>query len=157
MANIKTNAMRNLEANKIEYTVYTYESDGDFDGCHVAQKIGKEPHQVFKTLVTVSLSKKYYVFVIPVAEHLDLKKAAKAVGEKSIEMIRQDELLPLTGYIHGGCSPVGMKKLFKTVVDAEAETLETFVVSSGKIGCFMELSPKDLQKLIGSEFVSVLA
>lgn len=119
--------------------------------------MGFDPAIVFKTLVTRGAKGQFYVFDVPVAENLDLKKAAKAVGEKSIEMIHQKELLPLTGYVHGGCSPVGMKKLFPTVIDASAENLETMIVSAGKIGYQVELSPRDLAALVRAKFADLIA
>ena len=151
MANIKTNVMRNLEANKIEYTVYTYDADGDFDGCHVAQKIGKEPNQVFKTLITVAPSKKYYVFVIPVMHELDLKACAAAVGEKAVEMIPVKDINKVTGYIRGGCSPIGMKKQYVTVIDESSLLFDKIIFSAGKIGYQVEVSPKELISLIGAK------
>lgn len=157
MAEIKTNAIRILDKNKINYTLHIYEPDGNVDAISAAAKIKMPVDKVYKTLVTKGKSGEHYVFVIRADGELDLKKAAASVGEKNVEMIAVKDLLKTTGYIRGGCSPVGMKKLFKTIVDAGAEELPTFVVSSGKIGCFMELSPKDLQKLINFEFVSVLA
>ena len=157
MAEIKTNAIRILDKNKIKYTLHIYEPDGNVDAISAASKINMPVDKVYKTLVTKGKSGVHYVFVIRADSELDLKKAAASVGEKNVEMIAVKDLLKTTGYIRGGCSPVGMKKLFKTVVDAEVENLETFVVSSGKIGCFMELCPKDLQKLIGCEFISILA
>ena len=157
MAEIKTNAVRIPDKNKIKYTLRVYEPDGNIDAKSAAAKINFPVDRVYKTLVTKGKSGVHYVFVIRADGELDLKKAAASVGEKNVEMIAVKDLLKTTGYIRGGCSPVGMKKLFKTVVDVEAENLETFVVSSGKIGCFMELCPKDLQNLIGCEFISVLA
>ena len=150
-ANFKTNAMRVLETNKIPYEVYTYESDGDFDGQHVAQKIGKSPAQVFKTLVTVAPSKNYYVFVVPVLHELDLKKCAKAVGEKAVEMIPVKDINKVTGYIRGGCSPIGMKKQYVTVVDASCLEFDTIVFSAGKIGYQVEIAPDALLSLIGAK------
>ena len=144
----KTNVMRTLEQKKIPYTAHSYDPEGPIDGVSVAQTLGQPPERVFKTLVTKGASGAYYVFDIPVAENLDLKKAAKAVGEKSIEMIHQKELLPLTGYVHGGCSPVGMKKLFPTVFDATAEDLPNMIVSAGKIGYQVECDPKALLTLL---------
>ena len=146
----KTNVMRVLEQKKIAYSAHTYphEEGVAVDGITVAQSMGFDPAIVFKTLVARGAKGQFYVFDVPVAENLDLKKAAKAVGEKSIEMIHQKELLPLTGYVHGGCSPVGMKKLFPTVIDASAENLETMIVSAGKIGYQVQLSPGDLQKML---------
>ena len=145
---VKTNAMRILESLKIPYTHHTYECEEFVDGLQIADKLSLPYEQVYKTLVTVGNSKNYFVFVIPIAAELDLKKAAKAVGEKSIEMLKSKDLLPLTGYIHGGCSPVGMKKFFKTTIDSTAENCETFCISAGKIGYQVELSPRDLAKVI---------
>ena len=130
----KTNVMRVLEQKGVAYTPHTYPTDGSIDGASVAGYLGQDPECVFKTLVARGASGGYYVFDIPVEDTLDLKKAAKAVGEKSIAMIPQKELLPLTGYIHGGCSPVGMKKQFPTVFHETAEILDTICVSAGKIG-----------------------
>ena len=149
MAEQKTNVMRILEQKKVPYTAHSYaHEDGAVDGATVAKRIGKQPEQVFKTLVTVGASKIHYVFVVPVQKELDLKKAAKAVGEKSIAMIHQKELLPLTGYVHGGCSPVGMKKQFRTTIDISCETQETMLVSAGKIGQQIEVKPSDLLNLV---------
>ncbi len=154
----KTNVMRVLEQKKIAYTAHTYphEEGVAVDGVTVAQSMGFDPATVFKTLVARGAKGQFYVFDVPVAENLDLKKAAKAVGEKSIEMIHQKELLPLTGYVHGGCSPVGMKKLFPTVIDASAENLETMIVSAGKIGYQVELSPRDLAALEREKFADII-
>ena len=145
----KTNVMRTLDQKKIPYTAHSYDPDGPIDGVSVAQILGQPPEQVFKTLVTKAASGAYYVFDIPVAENLDLKKAAKAVGEKSVAMLPQKELLPLTGYVHGGCSPVGMKKQFPTVFHETVELFDTICVSAGKIGFQVELSPADLIELVG--------
>ncbi|WP_294553095.1 Cys-tRNA(Pro) deacylase [uncultured Pseudoflavonifractor sp.] len=156
MAEEKTNVMRILDQKKIPYTPHTYPySGGAVDGPHVAQLIGVEPERAFKTLVTRGASRQNYVFVVPVMKSLDLKAAAKSVGEKAIEMIHQAELLPLTGYVHGGCSPVGMKKQFKTVIDDSAQGLEAMVVSAGKIGFQVELSPADLASLTRARFAPV--
>ena len=156
MAEEKTNVMRILDQKKISYTPHTYPcSGGAVDGATVAGLIGVAPERVFKTLVTRGASKQNYVFVVPVLGSLNLKAAAKAVGEKSIEMIHQAELLPLTGYVHGGCSPVGMKKQLKTVIDDSAQDLETMVVSAGKIGFQVELSPADLAGLARARFAPV--
>lgn len=145
----KTNVMRLLDQKKLAYTPYDYSESGTTVGTEVAKILGQPEERVFKTLVTVGgKTKKNYVFVIPVAEELDLKKAANAVGEKSIEMIKQKELLPLTGYIHGGCSPIGMKKQFQTVVHQTAESFETIFFSAGKIGYQVELAPADLSRMI---------
>jgi len=151
----KTNVMRILDQKKIPYQAYTYADTDAISGVEVAEVLGQNPNQVFKTLVTVGASKRNYVFVIPVCEELHLKKAAKAVGEKSIEMIKSKELLPLTGYIHGGCSPIGMKKLFKTVIDSSAEDFGTIIFSAGKIGYQVEVSPADLKKVILYEFAEL--
>ena len=148
MANFKTNVMRILETNKIGYNLYTYQSDGDYDGCSVAQKIGKDPGQVFKTLVTVAPSKKYYVFVIPVLNSLDLKLCAASVGEKSVEMIPVKDINKVTGYIRGGCSPIGMKKQYTTVVDKSCRLYDKIVFSAGKIGYQVEISPDELITLV---------
>ena len=153
----KTNVMRVLDQKKIPYTPHTYpHGDGEApDGVTVAQNLGINPAQVFKTLVTKGASGGYYVFDIPVAATLDLKKAAKAVGEKSIAMLHSKELLPLTGYVHGGCSPVGMKKPFPTVLDGSVEGLDAIVVSAGKIGAQVELAPAALCALVGGTFAPV--
>lgn len=145
----KTNVMRILDQKKIVYKEYSHNLSGEHSGTEIAETMGQDPAQVFKTLVTVSpKSKKNYVFMVPVAEELDLKKAAKAVGEKSIEMIKSKELLPLTGYVHGGCSPIGMKKQFTTTIHKTAENFETILFSGGKIGYQVELSLTDLKKVI---------
>ena len=151
----KTNVMRTLEQKKIAYTAHEYPVDGPVDGVSVAGYLGQDPEQVFKTLVTKGTSGAYYVFDIPVAENLDLKKAAKAVGEKSIAMLPQKELLPLTGYVHGGCSPVGMKKQFPTVFHETAELFDTICVSAGKIGAQVEVNPADLVALLGAKMEDV--
>ena len=144
----KTNVMRVLEQKKIAYQPHSYVTTDAVSGTEVAAVLGQDPKRVFKTLVTVAKSGNHYVFVIPVEKELDLKKAAKAVGEKSIDMVKSKELLGLTGYIHGGCSPIGMKKFFKTTIDSTAENCETFCISAGKIGYQVELSPRDLAKVI---------
>ncbi len=143
----KTNVMRTLDQKKIEHKEYDYGVYEALSGVEVAKILGIEQERVFKTLVTQGASKEYYVFVIPVAEELDLKKAAKAVSEKSIAMIKSKELLGLTGYIHGGCSPIGMKKQFKTTVDETAEICETIVFSAGKIGYQVEMSLDSLKQI----------
>ena len=143
----KTNVMRTLEQKKIAYTPHEYPADGPVDGVSVAAYLNQDPEQVFKTLVTKGAGGGYYVFDIPVAENLDLKKAAKAVGEKSIAMLPQKELLPLTGYVHGGCSPVGMKKQFVTVYDESCLAQQTMPVSGGRIGTQIECAPADLIKV----------
>ena len=144
----KTNVMRVLDQKKIPYTPHAYPHEAP-DGVTVARSLGQDPERVFKTLVTRGASGGYYVFDIPVADTLDLKKAAKAVGEKSIAMLHSRDLLPLTGYVHGGCSPIGMKKQFPTVFHETAEILDTIMVSAGKIGFQVELSPADLIELVG--------
>lgn len=144
----KTNVMRILDQKKINYNSYDYTETNAVSGMEVATSLNEDPNKVFKTLVTVAKSKINYVFVVPVNRELDLKKAAKAVGEKSVEMIKSKELLPLTGYIHGGCSPIGMKKLFKTVIDKSATNFETFIFSGGKIGYQVEVTLGDLKKVI---------
>ena len=140
----KTNVMRVLDGKKISYESHAYEPDATMTGEEIASILGEDPDKVFKTLVTQGKTGAYYVFVVPVKEELDLKKAAKASGEKSIEMIKQKDLLPLTGYVHGGCSPIGMKKRFKTIIHETAAQIETIVVSAGKVGFQIELSPADL-------------
>lgn len=151
----KTNVMRILDKQKIKYNHYTYADTDAISGTEVAQVLGQNPDMVFKTLVTIGKTKKYYVFMIPVAKELDLKKAAAAVNEKSIEMLHLKELLPTTGYVHGGCSPIGMKKLFTTVVDSSAQNFETIIFSAGKIGYQVELKPTDLQKVIQYTFADI--
>jgi Cys-tRNA(Pro)/Cys-tRNA(Cys) deacylase len=153
MAQAKTNVQRILEQKKIPYTPHTYDAaDGKIDGVSVAAKTGLDPRQVYKTLVTRGASKSCYVFLVPVERELDLKAAARAVGEKSIAMIAQKELLPLTGYIHGGCSPIGMKKQFPTVIDVSAREQAAIAVSAGHIGAQVELSPVALADLIHATF-----
>ena len=142
----KTNVMRTLDQKKIPYTAHSYDPDGPIDGVSVAQILGQPAEQVFKTLVTKAASGAYYVFDIPVAENLDLKKAAKAVGEKSVAMLPQKELLPLTGYVHGGCSPVGMKKQYTTVFDESVLAQEKVYVSGGRIGTQVCCAPAELIK-----------
>ncbi|MCI9351856.1 MAG: Cys-tRNA(Pro) deacylase [Lawsonibacter sp.] len=146
----KTNVMRVLEQKNIPYTPHAYDPDAGLDGASVARQLGRDPETVFKTLVARGASGGLYVFDIPVEASLDLKKAAKAVGEKSIAMIHQKELLPLTGYVHGGCSPVGMKKQYPTVFDETAEILDTIMVSAGKVGFQVELVPAALIELVGA-------
>ena len=151
----KTNAMRILDKNKVEYEIKTYD-ESLTSGELVAETLGEKKEEVFKTLVTVSNNGEHFVFVIPVAETLDLKKAAKVAGVKSVEMLKQKDLLPLTGYIHGGCSPVGMKKQFKTFVHKSAEDLECFCVSGGHVGMQVKLDPKDLKKVINFEYADII-
>ena len=146
----KTNVMRVLEQKKVPYTAHSYPHDETApDGVTVAQMLGQDPAAVFKTLVAKGASGGYYVFDIPVADTLDLKKAAKAVGEKSVAMLPAKELLPLTGYVHGGCSPVGMKKRFPTVFHQSCLEQETICVSAGKVGFQVEVRPVGLIALVG--------
>lgn len=152
----KTNAMRKLDAMKISYREHTYTDTDAISGVEVAAVLGQEPDKVFKTLVTQGKSKNYYVFMVPVAEELDLKKAAKAVGEKSIEMIKSKDLLPLTGYVHGGCSPIGMKKFFPTTIHETAPLYDTFFFSGGRIGFQIELPFTDLEKVIRVECADII-
>lgn len=153
----KTNVMRILDQKKIPYHHYCYLGTGAISGVEVAEALGQDPNRVFKTLVTVSKTKKYYVFMIPVIKELDLKKAALCVGEKAIEMVKSKELLGLTGYVHGGCSPIGMKKQFVTVIDQQATFYSTIIFSAGKIGFQVELSVQDLFKVVPCHFASVTA
>ncbi len=144
----KTTVMRILEAAEIAYTHFEYASDEAISGVEVARLLVKDPQTVFKTLVTIGKSGRHYVFMIPVAEELDLRKAAIAAGEKSIEMIKSSELLPLTGYVHGGCSPIGMRKTFPSFIDETALICDTITFSAGRIGTQVEMAFPDLQKLI---------
>lgn len=154
---VKTNVMRILEKEKIPYREYSYDAgDGQIDGVSVAAKMGIAVEKVYKTLVTQGHSRNYFVFVIPAACELDLKAAARAVGEKSVEMIKVADINKITGYIRGGCSPVGMKKQFTTVIDSSCEALNTIIVSAGKIGYQIEISPKALAGLIGCKFEKVV-
>lgn len=153
----KTNAMRILEQKGIPFQVLTYpHGDEAVDGVTVAKLLGQDPDQVYKTLVAQGASKQYYVFDIPVAQELDLKKAAKAVGEKSIVMVHVKELFALTGYVRGGCSPIGMKKPFFTTIQEDAQLYDTIAVSGGKIGCQVILNPMELAELIGGQFADVI-
>lgn len=152
MAQSKTNAMRILDSAHIDYKTHSYQSkDGAIDGVSVAQKLGIPVSQVFKTLVTQGADREYFVFVVPVAEELDLKKAARAVSEKNVEMLHLKDLNRVTGYIRGGCSPVGMKKQFRTVFHASCLDVPAILVSAGKIGLQMEVAPSDLIALIGAQ------
>ena len=152
----KTNAMRILDSKKIEYNMYTYEVDENhIDGISVAQKLNQDEKMVFKTLVTVGKTNNHYVFLVPVEKELDLKKAAKCVGEKKIDMIKSKELLGLTGYIHGGCSPIGMKKFFRTTIDETAGNFDTIMFSGGKIGYQVETSIEELKKIIKFELADI--
>ena len=151
----KTNVMRRLDQKKVRYIPHCYEGTGAISGIEVAEALGPDPECVFKTLVTVGARGNHYVFVIPVTHELSLKKAAAAVGEKSVAMIKSKELLPLTGYIHGGCSPIGMKKQFRTVFNATAESFDTIMFSAGKIGYQVEMSVCDLKRVIDFEFADI--
>ncbi len=148
MAEFKTNVMRILDQKRIDYKSYSYADTDALSGLEVASVLGQDEFQVFKTLVTVGASKKNYVFVIPVAMELDLKKAASSVGEKNVVMIKSKELLSLTGYIHGGCSPIGMKKQFVTVIDKSCLEYDSIIFSAGKIGYQVQVSLDDLSKVI---------
>lgn len=154
---VKTNAVRILDRNKIKYELINYECDEFIDGLHTAEATGAPVEQSFKTLVMQGRSKKYYVFVIPIAEEVDLKAAARAVGEKSVEMIHVKDLTAITGYVRGGCSPLGMKKAFPTIIDASAEQYDDIYVSGGRIGTSIRLNPKDLAKVVNAAFSSVTA
>ncbi|MBC6004947.1 MAG: Cys-tRNA(Pro) deacylase [Paeniclostridium sordellii] len=157
MAKVKTNAMRILDSKKVKYNMLSYDvSDDNIDGVSVANKIGRDVNEVYKTLVTHGTSKNIYVYVIPVHENLDLKKAAKVSGEKKIEMIHVSDINKLTGYIRGGCSPVGMKKLYKTFINETAKNLDTIIVSAGKIGYQIEINPIDLQSVINCSFEDII-
>ena len=151
----KTNVMRLLDQAGISYTAHTYDPNGPIDGVSVAHSLGQDEGAVFKTLVTRGNSGAYYVFDVPVVESLDLKKAARAVGEKSIAMIAQKELLPLTGYVHGGCSPVGMKKPFPTVFHETVILYDTVCVSAGRIGYQVQCAPDDLLNFIGAKTADI--
>lgn len=152
----KTNAMRILDSLKIKYDMYTYECDEFIDALKIADQLGLPYEKVYKTLVTQGNSKNYFVFVIPIAEELDLKKAAKVVGEKSLAMIHVKDINQITGYIRGGCTAIGMKKQFVTRIDETALLLETMIVSGGRLGLQMELTPQDLAKACKGEFADVI-
>lgn len=152
----KTNVMRMLDKKKLAYRAHCYRDSGAVSGAEVAAALGEDPSRVFKTLVTIAEPNRHYVFIVPVLAELDLKKAAKAVGEKRVEMLKQKDLLPLTGYVHGGCSPIGMKKLFKTVADISMTGAETVFVSGGKIGWQIEISPNDLAIAVPLTFADIV-
>lgn len=152
----KTNVMRTLDSKKVKYNHYCYVETGETNGEKVAQILGQDPNRVFKTLVTSGKTGVNYVFVIPVNKELDLKKAAKAVGEKSILMLKAKDLLPLTGYIHGGCSPIGMKKFFRTTIHESAKEYETIFFSAGKVGYQVEVAPGELGKVIRFEYADLV-
>lgn len=152
----KTNVMRILDGKKIPYEMLTYEADPTMTGEEIANILGENPDCVFKTLVTQGKSGQYYVFVVPVKCELDLKKAAKEAGEKNIAMIKQKDLLPLTGYVHGGCSPIGMKKAFPTFIHQTAESFERIFVSAGRVGAQIELSPHDLVTVANAKYAKII-
>lgn len=151
----KTNVMRLLEQKKVKYEMHSYVDTGAISGTEVAKVLGQNPEMVFKTLVTVGKSNNHYVFLVPVEKELDLKKAAKSVGEKKVDMLKSKELLGLTGYVHGGCSPIGMKKFFRTTIDESAENFERIVFSGGKIGYQVETSLEELRKIIKFELADI--
>jgi len=153
----KTNVMRVLDGKKITYESYSYEPDPTMTGEQIAEILGENTERVFKTLVTQGKSGAYYVFIVPVKEELDLKKAAKVSGEKAVSMIKQKELLPLTGYVHGGCSPIGMKKQFPTFIQEGASGFESVFVSAGRVGCQIELSPFDLMAIAGCKEADIIS
>ena len=152
----KTNVMRILDGKKIPYESHSYEPDATMSGEEIAGILGEDASKVFKTLVTQGKSGAYYVFVVPVVEELDLKKAAKVAGEKAVSMIKQKELLPLTGYVHGGCSPVGMKKAFPTFIHESVKQIDKIFVSAGRVGFQIELSPEDLISLVGCKVADIV-
>lgn len=154
---VKTNAVRILDRNKINYELLTYECDEFIDGLHTAEKTGAPVEQSYKTLVMQGKSKKYYVFVIQIAEEVDLKAAARAVGEKSVEMIHVKDITAITGYVRGGCSPLGMKKQFPTVIDQSAKDFDEIYVSGGRIGTTVRLNPEDLAKVVRATFADITA
>ncbi|MBT2736107.1 Cys-tRNA(Pro) deacylase [Bacillus sp. ISL-7] len=157
MAQGKTNAMRILDAKNISYEMLTYDNkDGKVDGVSVAEKIGREPKEVYKTLVAMGASRNIFVFVIPVAEELDLKKAAKAAAEKNIEMLPVKDIQKWTGYIRGGCSPIGMKKEYKTFIDVNCRSIDSIIVSGGKIGVQIVLEPVLLQEVTKADIVPII-
>ena len=153
----KTNALRMLDKVKAEYKCYTYTPDSSLTGVDIAGLLGQNPAQVFKTLVTVAKSSQHYVFMIPVAAELDLKKAAAVVGEKALDMLKQKELLPLTGYVHGGCSPIGMKKNFPVVIHQTAQNFATIIFSAGRVGMQVETSLDNLSKIVKVKYGDVCA
>lgn len=153
---VKTNAMRILDKSKISYSVNTYQCDEFIDGVHIADMLGQSYEISFKTLVAVGKSKNYFVFALPVDKELDLKKAAKAVGEKSVELLHVKDINAVTGYIRGGCTPIGMKKQYKTVIHSTALNHSKIIISGGRLGSQIELSPSDLAKVTGAEFVDII-
>ena len=153
---VKTNAMRILDENKISYETINYECDEFIDGLHTAEKTGAPVEQSFKTLVAQGKSKEYYVLVIPIAEEVDLKKAAKVLGEKSIEMIHVKDITKVTGYVRGGCSPLGMKKLYPTIIQESAETFDMIYVSGGRIGYTIKVNPQELARVVNAKFADFI-
>jgi Cys-tRNA(Pro)/Cys-tRNA(Cys) deacylase len=153
---VKTNALRLAESAGVDFEAFEYDiSDGRIDGISIAEKLGRSTEEVFKTLVTEAPGHEYFVFVVPAAGELDLKKAARVSGKKSIEMIQMKNLLPLTGYVHGGCSPLGMKKLFPTFIDETAQLFDRIWVSGGKVGLNMAIAPDALTQMIGAQFADI--
>ena len=155
MAKAKTNALRAIEAAGLPHRAITFNCDGALPGTEVAEVLGEDPDRVFKTLVTQAKSGEHYVFMVPVTCELDLKKAAAAVNEKAVGMIKAKELLPLTGYVHGGCSPIGMKSRFHTTIDETAQLYDNIFFSGGRIGCQVEMAPSDLETLIGLSYADI--
>lgn len=153
---VKTNAMRILETKKIPFVQHTYECEEFIDGIQIADLLGLPHEKVYKTLVTAGSSKNYFVFVIPIAKELDLKAAARSVGEKSVEMLPVKEIQAVTGYIRGGCTAVGMKKQYVTRIDSSAKQLETMIVSGGRLGSQLELAPEELARAAGAEFAELI-
>lgn len=153
---LKTNAMRFLDTKKIAYEVQAYQCDEFIDGVHVAEKLGQPLDETFKTIVAQGKSGSYYCFLLPVAEELDLKKAAKSVGEKSVELLHVKDITKVTGYVRGGCTPIGMKKQFMTVVHSSAQELEKFYISGGRIGMQIHLSPTELVNAINGKFEPII-
>lgn len=153
---VKTNAMRILDKNKISYETINYECDEFIDGLHTAEKTGAPVEQSFKTLVAQGKSKEYYVLVIPIAEEVDLKKAAKVLGEKSIEMIHVKDITKVTGYVRGGCSPLGMKKLYPTIIQESVETFDMIYVSGGRIGSTIKVNPQELARVVNAKFADFI-
>lgn len=154
---VKTNAMRILDRNKISYRVNYYDCDEFIDGVHIADQLGQSYEMTFKTLVMMGKSKQYYVFALPIAEEVDLKKAAKAVGEKSLEMVHVKDINQVTGYIRGGCTPIGMKKEYPTVIHESAKELPEIIISGGKLGVQIFLAPEDLLKVTSGRYADIIA
>lgn len=152
----KTNAIRKLSSMKLNFSEHTYDDSVAISGVEVAKLLHQDERHVFKTLVTTGKTGNHYVFMVPVAEELDLKKAANAVNEKSIEMLKSKDLLALTGYVHGGCSPIGMKKFFRTVIHETAKEFETIIFSAGRIGAQIEMSPKDLETVMSFDLKDLI-